>query len=89
MTSRVAKLQYSTDNGANWTRHADHAGAVGHGTGVMTAQGNNAVRYRAHRRGRQRSPRRRRDDDAQPGRAVGATAVRLPAPTVAPSATSS
>ena len=43
----VDKLQYSTDSGANWIDIAITPGPSVSGTASLTAEGNNAVRYRA------------------------------------------
>ena len=43
----VAKLQYSTDNGATWLDMTITPGLSVTGTASFTAQGNNTIRYRA------------------------------------------
>ena len=64
----VTKLQYSTDAGATWLDMTITPGPSVSGTASLTAEGNNAIRYRALDAAGNIAARRRRRDDAQPGR---------------------
>src|SRR3954468_11774879 len=73
----VTKLQYSTDNGANYLDIPITPGPSVTGTGNVTAQGNNAVRYRAYDAAGNVSRGVAATTTLNQAAAVGATAVRL------------
>jgi type 1 glutamine amidotransferase len=73
----VAKLQYSTDAGANWVDVAITPGPSVTGTASFTAEGNNAVRYRALDAAGNIARGAAATGTLNQAAAVGATAIRL------------